>query len=201
MDWYTGLDVTEKTLSVLVAILALASVLQASVLSTLRKFRPKLASSAFPRERVIIVTLFLLAAILLTWVAYRSGKNASVRNVQAIRQIIEAEAEVIVETDLDILDSIYAADAIVIHCPAPVEMPDVIHEGRERIRERYAKFMSLGWKSVSQVDLSITVVGNKATAVSQGIVVNAEDFIKFTSRFTLEKENNQWVITRFECGL
>jgi len=210
MDLYTSLDVTEKILSVFVAVgtlLTLASVyaVRSQVASDKSPGRVEAHSRVAPnrplRTVIIVLPLLLLVFAVSFFAGHRSGKNTSLQNIQAIREVIDGEGEVIIQKDLALLDTIYAPDAIIIHCPAPDEEPDVIHEGRERIRERYTKFFQEGWTSLSQVDLSIAVENDSATAISQGIVTNAEEFIKFTAKFTLERDNKQWVITRFECGL
>lgn len=130
----------------------------------------------------IIAATITVLAVIFTWGAYNFGKNASLNDVYAIKEVIDKEGMAVIQKDLDLLDTIYAPDAVIIHCPAPNESSSVIHRDLGGVRDRYAKFFSSNWKSLSQVDLSIVVNGNKATAESQGIVVNAEDFIKFTTK-------------------
>jgi hypothetical protein len=100
-----------------------------------------------------------------------------------------------------LLKSLYAPDAVVIDRNGTPDEPgdDTTWAGWVNIERRYQAFFTSDFNTISLVDLSIQVNGDQATATHQGVVL---DGIHYPDQgvYTLQKINDQWVITQLEYG-
>lgn len=120
---------------------------------------------------------------------------------EQVRATILNEVNGTIAQDLILLKSLYTTDAIVIDRNGTPDEPgdDTTWRGWANIERRYLAFFSAGFSSLTLTDLSIQMNGNQATGTHRGVVL---DGTLYPDRgiYTLEKINDQWLITRLEYG-
>ncbi len=127
--------------------------------------------------------------------------SASVPDSGQVRTVILNEVNGAMTEDLALLKSLYAPNAVIIdHNGTPDDSSDdTTWQGWANIERRYLEFFSAGHSSLELVDLSIQVNGDQATATHQGAILDGTLY-EDTGIYTLEKSNEQWLITRLEYG-
>jgi len=124
-----------------------------------------------------------------------------VSDAELVRATILNEVNGTVARDLSLLESLYAPDAVIIDRNGTPNEPgdDTTWAGWVNIERRYQAFFTSDFNSISLVNLSIQVNGDQATATHQGVVLDGTLYPD-QGVYTLQKINNQWVITRLEYG-
>jgi hypothetical protein len=120
---------------------------------------------------------------------------------EQVRATILNEVNGTIAQDLILLESLYTTDAIIIDRNGTPDEPgdDTTWRGWANIERRYLAFFSAGFSSLTLTDLSIQMNGNQATGTHRGVVL---DGALYPDRgiYTVEKINDQWLITRLEYG-
>jgi hypothetical protein len=121
---------------------------------------------------------------------------------EQVRAVILTEVNGTVARDLNLLKSLYAPQAVVIDHSGTPDDPadDTIWQEWANIERRYSAFFSTRVSSLTLVDLSIQVDGNRATAVHEGVVLDGT-LSPDKGIYTLEKLDGRWLITQLEYGL
>lgn len=122
-------------------------------------------------------------------------------DAELVRMVILNEVNGTITQDLGLLESLYAPDAVIVDRNGTPDEPgdDTVWAGWVNIERRYQAFFTSDFNSISLADLSIQADGNQATATHQGVVL---DGILYPDQgvYTLQKINDQWVITQLEYG-
>ena len=117
-----------------------------------------------------------------------------------VLRVIERELECIILKDLVCLRKLYASDAVVVDVAGTPDdrTDDIEYKGWNSIYSRYLKIFYYGWESVRLVNLTISVEGNEADAVHEGVYINGRYYDRHIGRYHLVKDEGIWVITRLE---
>lgn len=120
---------------------------------------------------------------------------------QQVRDVILNEVNGAIAQDLALLQSLYAPDAVVIDHNGTPDDPsdDTTWRGWANIERRYLAFFSAGYSSLTLVELSVQMNGERATGTHRGVVL---DGTLYPDRgiYTVEKLNGRWLITQLEFG-
>ncbi len=121
---------------------------------------------------------------------------------EAIRQLINAECEAVVQQDIDRLQDIWASDGVVTdanHTPDNTS-DDVTWKGWDAIRDRYVNIVFPSNPTFCEhPDAQVTINGDSATAVS-GVrigVTNARN----SNNWAFRKAGDNWKITSLTYNL
>lgn len=122
-------------------------------------------------------------------------------DLEQVRQVILDEVNAAIAQDLALLQALYAPDAVIIdHSGTPANPDDdSVWRGWASIEQRYTAFFSAGFTSLTLVDLSLQIEGDRATATHQGVVLDGT-FYPDQGVYTLQKKEARWLITRLEYG-
>ncbi len=116
---------------------------------------------------------------------------------EAIRQLINAEGEAVVQQDIDRLAGIWDSEGIVIDA---TPTGGKSWRGWEAIRDRY---MNIVFPSnltvVEHPNIQITITGNGALATSDTRIGTTD--LKQNDRWSFQKINGEWKITSLTFGL
>lgn len=127
--------------------------------------------------------------------------SSTIPDPQQVRNVILTEVNASVARDMDLLRSLYAADAVIIDRNGTPDDPgdDTAWRGWANIERRYQAFFSSGVNSLTLVDLSIQVDGDQAIGTHQGVVLNGTLYPD-RGVYSLEKIGGQWLINQLEYG-
>jgi len=127
--------------------------------------------------------------------------SSALPDPQQVRNVILTEVNASVARDLALLRSLYTPDAIIIDRNGTPDDPadDTVWRGWANIERRYQAFFSGGINSLTLVDLSIQVNGERAIGTHQGVVLNGTLYPD-QGVYSLEKIGGQWLITQLEYG-
>jgi ketosteroid isomerase-like protein len=121
---------------------------------------------------------------------------------EAIRQLINAECEAVVQQDIDRLQEIWASDGVVTdanHTPDNAS-DDVTWKGWDAIRDRYVNIVFPSNPTFCEhPDAQVTIGGDTATAVT-GVrigVTNARN----SNKWAFRKASDAWKITALTYNL
>lgn len=121
---------------------------------------------------------------------------------EAIRQLINAECEAVVQQDIDRLQDIWASDGVVTdanHTPTDTS-DDVTWKGWDAIRDRYVNIVFPSNPTFCEhPDATVTINADAATAVS-GVkigVTNAPN----SNNWAFKKNGDAWKITALSYNL
>jgi hypothetical protein len=121
---------------------------------------------------------------------------------EAIRQLIRSEAQGVVQQDINGLTGLWAPDAVVADAKhTPDDPADDAHwRGRDAVRERYVVLVFPGNPSVvATSDVQITIVGDKATAISTTVI--GKEVSPSGDRWDFAKRDGRWWITGLTYNL
>lgn len=121
---------------------------------------------------------------------------------EAIKQLIVAEGEAVIQQDIDRLQGIWASDGIMTDASHTPNNPsdDVSWKGWLAIRNRYVDiFLFFSPTFVESPNVRITVMGDTATAISDSKIgiTNLTDNVRWTFR----KIEGRWKISSLTFGL
>lgn len=120
----------------------------------------------------------------------------------AIRQLLDAEAEAVVEQDIDRLMEIWAEDGEVIDAQhTPDQLADDIRwRGKDAIRERYVSVVFPGGPTaVAHPIVDIAISGD--TAVVTTTTQIGSETAEAGDRWTFARREGRWVITSLTYNL
>ncbi|NOZ29293.1 MAG: DUF4440 domain-containing protein [Chloroflexi bacterium] len=121
---------------------------------------------------------------------------------EAIRQLLDAEAEAVVAQDIDRLEEIWAEDGVVIDAKHTPDDPDddARWQGWDAIRERYVVVVFPGApQMVAHPLIDIKITGDTAV-VTTTTQIGAE-VAEAGDRWTFAKRDGRWVITSLTYNL
>lgn len=121
---------------------------------------------------------------------------------EALRQLINAEGESVVQQDIDRLQGLWASDGVVSDANHTPDNPsdDKTWKGWAAIRDRYVNIVfPSSPQSAEHPNIRVTVTGDTASALSDTKIgiTNAKDNDKWTFR----KIDGQWKITSLTFSL
>ncbi len=121
---------------------------------------------------------------------------------EAIRQLINAEGESVVQQDIDRLQGLWASDGVVTDANHTANNPsdDKTWKGWAAIRDRYVNIVfPSSPQSAEHPNIRITIAGDTATALSDTKIgiTNAKD----NDQWTFRKIDGQWKITSLTFSL
>lgn len=121
---------------------------------------------------------------------------------EAIRQLINAEGEAVVQQDIDRLQGLWASDGVVTDANHTSDNPsdDKTWKGWAAIRDRYVNIVfPSSPQSAEHPNIRVTVSGDTATALSDTKIgiTNAKD----NDQWTFRKIDGQWKITSLTFSL
>ncbi len=120
---------------------------------------------------------------------------------EAIRQLIFAEGESVVQQDIDRLQGMWASDGVVTDANRTPDNPsdDKTWKGWQAIRDRYVNIVFPSNPAYAEhPDIRVTITGDTANAISDTKigVTNVKD----NDKWTLRKLTGQWKITSLTFG-
>ncbi len=121
---------------------------------------------------------------------------------EAIRQLIDAEGEAVVQQDIDRLQGMWASDGVVTDANRTPDNPsdDKTWKGWQAIRDRYVNIVFPSNPVLAEhPNTRVTITGDTASAISDTKigVTNVKDNDKWTFR----KLTGQWKITSLTFGV
>jgi hypothetical protein len=121
---------------------------------------------------------------------------------EAIRQLIVAEGEAVVQQDIDRLQAMWASDGVVTDANRTADNPadDKTWKGWNAIRDRYVNIVFPSNPAFAEhPNIRVTITGDTATAIADTKigVTNLKDNDKWTFR----KIDGQWKMTSLTFGL
>ncbi len=156
---------------------------------------------------VVVVAISALAVIITSTITNlphgtatpSSTSESGVKAEQAVRDVVNSEIRAVLQSDMDLLQSIYAPTAkIVDHRATPNDTSDdLVYEGWTEIRQRYEGVFALHLYEIKLADLTIQVNGKRATATHSGSIINGE-FYPDHVVYSLEQVDGRWIITLLE---
>ena len=121
---------------------------------------------------------------------------------EAIRQLINAEGEAVVQQDIDRLQGIWASDGVVTDANRSPDntSDDKTWKGWQAIRDRYVNIVfPSNPAAADHPNIRVMITGDTASAVSDTKIgiTNVKDYDKWTFR----KITGQWKITSLTFGV
>ena len=144
----------------------------------------------------------LLPVVALPTKAPPTATPVPANDEEAVKQLIRAEGEGVVQQDIDRLMDIWADDGQIVdanHTPDNAS-DDAKWVGRDAIRQRYVNLVFPSAPMQAQAsDLKVTLEGSKATVTSTTNIGNEVE--PGGDKWTLEKRNGRWYITNLTYNL
>jgi ketosteroid isomerase-like protein len=167
-----------------------------------------------------VVLVFVVAALMLTVVACQTGAPppppssgprptiqrtptpVPANDVEALRQLIVAEGEAVVQQDIDRLEGMWAKDGVVTDANRTPDNPgdDKTWKNWSAIRDRYVNIVFPSNPAFAEhPNIRVTVTGDSATAMADtkiGITI-----AKDNDKWTFRKMDGQWKIATLTFGI
>jgi len=120
---------------------------------------------------------------------------------EAIYQLLNAEAEGVVQQDIDLLMNLWAADGVVADANHTPNDPsdDLIWEGAEAIKERYLVIFQSFPTQAAHPDVELTISEDTAEAMTTTTI--GIDMAPKGDKWTFAKIEGRWYITGLTFNL
>jgi len=120
---------------------------------------------------------------------------------EAILQLLNAEAEGVVQQDIDRLTEIWAPDGVVTDANHTPDDPsdDLVWEGAEAIKERYLAIFQSFPAQAAHPDVELTISGDTAEATTTTTI--GVDMAPQGDKWTFAKIEGRWHITSLTFNL
>jgi ketosteroid isomerase-like protein len=121
---------------------------------------------------------------------------------EAIRQLISAEGEAVVQQDIDRLQGIWASDGVVTDANRTPDntSDDKTWKGWQAIRDRYVNIVfPSNPASAEHPNTRVTITGDTASAVSDTKIGITN--VKDNDKWTFRKITGQWKLTSLSFGV
>lgn len=120
---------------------------------------------------------------------------------EAILQLLNAEAEGVVQQDIDRLMDLWAPDGVVTDANHTPDDPndDLLWEGVEAIKERYLVIFQSYPTQAAHPDVELTITGDTAEATSTTTI--GVDMAKKGDAWFFEKREGRWYIKSLTFNL
>ncbi|MCS7221863.1 MAG: nuclear transport factor 2 family protein [Anaerolineae bacterium] len=134
--------------------------------------------------------------------APRSSTSTPSVDEIAIRQLLDAEAEAVVEQDIDRLMEIWAEDGEVIDARHTPDQPadDIRWRGKDAIRERYVSLVFPGGPTAVAHPIVDLVISGDTAVVTTTTQIGSET-AEAGDRWTFARREGRWVITSLTYNL
>jgi ketosteroid isomerase-like protein len=132
----------------------------------------------------------------------RTPTLAPANDEEAIRQLIVAEGEAVVQQDLDRLQSLWANDGVVTDANRTPDnsADDKTWKGWGQLRDRYVNIVFPSNPAFAEhPNIRVTVTGETATALADTKIGITN--LKDNDKWTFRKINGQWLVTSLMFGL
>lgn len=135
-------------------------------------------------------------------VIQRTPTPVPANDEEAIRQLIVAEGEAVVQQDIDRLEAMWARDGVITDANRTPNNPadDKTWKNWSAIRDRYVNIVFPSNPAFAEhPNIRVTITGDSATAIADTKigVTNLKD----NDRWTFRKIDGQWKITSLTFGL
>lgn len=121
---------------------------------------------------------------------------------EAIRQLVVAEGEAVVQQDIDRLQGMWASDGVVTDANRTPNNPsdDKTWKGWAAIRDRYVNIVFPSNPAFAEhPNIRVTMTGDTATAIADTKIGTTN--LKDNDKWTFRKMDGQWRITSLTFGL
>ncbi len=135
-------------------------------------------------------------------VAPRTPTPQPASDEEAIRQLIAAESQGVVQQDIDGLLDLWALDATITDAKHTPDSPDddARWRGRDAIRERYVVLVFPGNPTSAGVgDVQLTITGDAATAISTTVI--GDEVSPGGDRWEFARRDGRWWIVGLTYNL
>jgi hypothetical protein len=168
-----------------------------------------------------VVLVLVVAVLMLTVVACSSGAPpppspgsgprpaiqrtptpVPANDEEALRQLIVAEGEAVVQQDIDRLEGMLAKDGVVTDANRTPDNPsdDKTWKGWAAIRDRYVNIVFPSSPAFAEhPNIRVTLTGDSATAIADTKIGITN--VKDNDKWTFRKIDGQWKITSLTFGL
>ncbi len=143
-----------------------------------------------------------IVVLLVSMLALSACSRNPEKDKKAIAATIQAEAQGVVEQDIDKVMSLWAKGSEIRDVNHTPDDPsdDVTWSGKDAIRERYVKVVFPGNPSiVSHPEMKISIHGNKAVVTTTTRIGN--EIAPAGDRWTLQKIRGKWLLTSLTYNL